>query len=276
MRDIDSEVQGLCSLQEGGMSGISSADLGEISRRHGLTLLQAEIRALELGIVPVKYLRNMQGFSLQEQLKLLRSRLAMVGLGGLGGVLLELLSRLGVGRIKAADGDVFAEHNLNRQLLCSTDNLGRSKAEAAQARCRQVNPAVELETVPGFLQEEDYPEFLQGQDLVLDALGGLQVRRILQNQAGNAGLVLVSGALAGEMGYVSTVSPGDPGLLPFLQGAAGAEEDLGCLPHAVFAVASAQCAEAAHILCGRKAQLRGGVALLDLEGFSGWEFLRLE
>jgi molybdopterin/thiamine biosynthesis adenylyltransferase len=271
----------LASAQEEGgsapsVSGISSADLEEISCKYNLPLLDLEIRALELGIVPVRYLRNLQGFSLQEQLRLLRSSLVLVGLGGLGGVLLELLSRLGVGRIKAADGDFFAEHNLNRQLLCNMSSLGESKAEAASSRCELVNPAVQLDVVPYYLQSDDYQELLQDQDLVLDALGGLEVRRILHDQASRAGLPLVSAALAGEMGYVSTIFPGDPGPLPFWQGATGAEESLGCLAHAVFAVASAQCAEAAHILCGREPRLRGSMALLDLSDFSGLEIMRLD
>ncbi|MFO8033161.1 MAG: ThiF family adenylyltransferase [Desulfohalobiaceae bacterium] len=280
MYGIDASLKSLARPQEEGPDcpglGISAADLEDISCKQGLSLLDLEIRALELEIVPVKYFRNLQGFTVQEQLRLLRSSLALVGLGGLGGVLLELLSRLGVGKIKAADGDIFAEHNLNRQLLCTMSSLGESKAGAASSRCRQVNPAVQLEIVPDFLQPEDYPDFLQGQDLVLDALGGLQVRQILQEQACKAGLAVVSAALAGEMGYVSTVFPGDPGPLAFWQGAAGAEEALGCLPHAVFAVASTQCAEAVHMLCGRESRLRGSMALLDLGDFSGVEILRLD
>ncbi|MFW6178396.1 MAG: HesA/MoeB/ThiF family protein [Desulfohalobiaceae bacterium] len=277
MRGIDTELKTMARSQGSAAPPvIGSEELEGLCSKGELSLLQLEIRALELGIVPGKYLRNLQGFTIYEQLRLLRSNLALVGLGGLGGVLLELLSRLGVGRIKAADGDIFVEHNINRQLLCTVSSLGESKAEAAKTRCSQVNPAVELEICTEFLQDEDYPAFIQGKDLVLDALGGLQVRRILHDQAHKAGLAVVSAALAGEMGYVSTVFPGDPGPLSFWQGTVGAEETLGCLPHAVFAIASMQCAEAAHILCGREPKLRRSMALLDLADFTGAEILRLD
>ena len=64
--------------------------------------------------------------------------MAVIGCGGLGGYAIEMLARAGVGHIRVCDGDVFDETNLNRQLLCTEDVLGKSKAEAAADRIKSV------------------------------------------------------------------------------------------------------------------------------------------
>ena len=81
-----------------------------------------------------RYIRNLGALTEQECAQLRTKTVFVAGCGGLGGYLIEMLLRLGVGAIRAADGDVFEASNLNRQLLSSTRNLGRSKAEAAQDR----------------------------------------------------------------------------------------------------------------------------------------------
>ena len=96
-----------------------------------------ERTALELGICPERYLRNLDAYSLAEQLRLLKSHAALVGLGGLGGYVLELLARAGVGSIRAADGDEFVPSNLNRQLYATRRTLCGYKAAAAAARMKR-------------------------------------------------------------------------------------------------------------------------------------------
>ena len=78
------------------------------------------------------------------QARLLSSTAAVVGAGGLGGLIIELLARFGVGRLILIDGDTFTEDNLNRQLLCREGDLGRKKIERAVERVREVNSAVEV------------------------------------------------------------------------------------------------------------------------------------
>ena len=102
-----------------------------------------------------RYIRNL-GALTEEECALLRTKTVFVaGCGGLGGYLIEMLLRLGVGAIRAADGDAFEASNLNRQLLSSPQALGHSKAEAAAARAAQVNPEVRFEAIPAFVTEEN-------------------------------------------------------------------------------------------------------------------------
>jgi molybdopterin/thiamine biosynthesis adenylyltransferase len=91
----------------------------------GISLREIEERALTLGILPMRYKRNRNSFSIKDQHRLLRSRVAVIGCGGLGGFVIEELCRLGVGAIQAWDYDDFAEHNLNRQVLLTIDLIGQ-------------------------------------------------------------------------------------------------------------------------------------------------------
>ena len=81
---------------------LSPLDEHDVAMQSGLTLLNVERLALDMGILPERYRRNMNTISPAEQSQLLNSCIAMVGLGGLGGYVLENLARIGVGRIRAA------------------------------------------------------------------------------------------------------------------------------------------------------------------------------
>ena len=245
-----------------------------LAKEFDISLRDLEILALEEQLLPLPYVRNVHGMSLAEQLALRKSEAALVGLGGLGGFVLELLVRAGIGAVSAADGDVFEEHNLNRQLLSLEDGLGKPKAHAAAERAAQLNSAVEVTAQAEMLDAEGFYRLLQSKDLAVDALGGLEIRRRLHEAAARAEVPLVTGAVGGEVGYVCTVFPGEEGPLSLWAGELGAEERLGCTPHAVSAVAAMQCAEAMHIASGRKPQLRGRLGVLDLQDMS-WEIFDL-
>ena len=74
-----------------------------------------------------------------EQNRLKRTKVAIVGLGGLGGYVAEQLVRLGIGELVLVDGDVFNESNLNRQLFSTEAAIGHSKAEVANARLKAID-----------------------------------------------------------------------------------------------------------------------------------------
>ena len=110
----------------------------EAAHRFGVSLRDVEDAALRAGILPLRYLRNRNTIGIGQQLRLLRSRVAVIGCGGLGGHVIEALARLGVGSITAVDPDVFEESNLNRQVFSSINVLGRNKAEVAAERVAEI------------------------------------------------------------------------------------------------------------------------------------------
>lgn len=239
------------------------------TRPRSKAVAHVELAALELGIIPERYLRNSSTYGIDEQIRLLKSRVAMLGLGGLGGHVLEILARAGVGGICAADGDEFQPSNLNRQLLCTQRSINGYKAAAAAARVQLVNPAVDFEPVAADLDEELMERFLVGADLAVDALGGLKDRPALLHQAAKAGIPLVTAAVAGQAGYVATVLPGATGPADlFGAGGDAAENALGTPAPAVVAAAALMTAEALNILCGRGPRLAGAMLVFDLEAMS--------
>jgi molybdopterin/thiamine biosynthesis adenylyltransferase len=114
--------------------------LGRLADEAGLAGRLVEIAALRQHIIPDRYLRNMKTLSEADQIRLLESTVCIVGMGGLGGLVTETLARMGVGRFRLVDGDVFEAHNLNRQLFSGVDLIGMSKVEAAVARRENDQP----------------------------------------------------------------------------------------------------------------------------------------
>ncbi|MBR1456787.1 MAG: HesA/MoeB/ThiF family protein [Oscillospiraceae bacterium] len=156
-----------------------------------------------------RYIRNL-GALTEQECALLRTKTVFVaGCGGLGGYLIEMLLRLGIGTIRAADGDAFEASNLNRQLLSSPSSLGRSKVEAAAMRAALVNPDVRFVPIPAFVTEENAAELIRDCSVVLDALDNIHARRILARACAQARIPLVHGAICGWSAQAAVVMPGD-------------------------------------------------------------------
>ncbi|MEA3340981.1 MAG: HesA/MoeB/ThiF family protein, partial [Chloroflexota bacterium] len=190
----------------------------------------------------------------------------------------ETLARMGVGRLILIDGDVFEEHNLNRQLLSGEAKLGASKVEAAQRRVAEINGAVDVTAHALMLDRENLPHLLAGADVVVDALDRLPTRLILQDGAQALGIPMVHGSIAGFLGQVMTIFPGDSGLRGLYGGQElpeqGLEAQLGTPAATPMAVAAWEAQEVVKIIIGRGELLRNRLLLLDMES-GAIETLRL-
>ena len=181
----------------------------DAARLFGLTLNETEEAILKQALLPSRYQRNRQTISTGGQLELFLSSVAVIGCGGLGGYIIEELSRLGVGRIVAIDPDVFEEHNLNRQLLSTLSTLGLPKVEAAAERVAQINPAVKLTPIQKAYAPDNGHELLGNVTVVVDALDSIPVRLELAETCNTLGIPLVHGAIGGWYGHVATQFPGE-------------------------------------------------------------------
>lgn len=241
--------------------------LNEAAAGYGLSRRQAEIAVLELGVLPLRYLRNAGTIGLDGQLALLRSCVAVIGLGGLGGYVVEGLARMGVGRLVLVDGDVFTEHNLNRQILSSESSLGRLKTEVAAERVQQINPAIETAVYPHYATQENLVDMLKGVEVVVDALDRLPTRLMLQTAASEVGIPMVHGAIAGWVGQVMTILPGDSGLQTLYGGdpvpEQGAEVEQGCPPASPMLIAAFQVHETIKVLLNQGELIRNRVLFID-------------
>jgi hypothetical protein len=106
-----------------------------------------EITCLEHGVVPARYLRNIGTIGIEGQIKLLRSTVAVCGVGGLGGTMIELLARQGIGHLIIIDKGRFVENNLNRQIIATEGDLRKSKVRAAAGRVKKINSAVRVTAI---------------------------------------------------------------------------------------------------------------------------------
>ena len=250
---------------------VALAAIRAAARRFALAHSEVETFLLENGLFPLRYQRQRRLFRAEGQLRLLESRVGLVGCGGLGGAICELLVRVGVGTIIAIDPDCFDETNLNRQLLCRLDNLGRSKAAAAKEHAARLNSAVEVIPLAAPFQDPSVKKHLAGCDLVFDGLDSVPARFELADLCAKLGCYLVHGAVSGWCGQVALVAPGS-GRLKELYPAAGELPEAGLEP--VNLAPTVNAIAAFQVACGLRFLLDGSEtgdaaaagAFLDLSG----------
>ena len=243
----------------------------QAAAQFGLSLAEVEDVILQAELLPARYQRNQQMISTSQQLQLFRSKVAVIGAGGLGGYILEQLARLGVGQIISIDDDVFEENNLNRQLLSSPANLGCVKVAVAAERIKEINPAVTLTPVQKLFSLTSGPALLEGVDCVVDAVDNVTARLELAEVSCSLQIPLVLGAIAGWYGHVATILPGDNSLQTIYrhwQGGKGVEQQLGNPSFTPAVAASFQVGEVCKVLLGQGRLLRNrqlAFNLLDME-----------
>jgi molybdopterin/thiamine biosynthesis adenylyltransferase len=146
------------------------------------------------------FARNLGLISRDEQRRLRDARVAIAGMGGVGGVHLATLARLGVGRFTIADPDKFEIANFNRQYGAQLRNIGRGKAEVMAEEARQINPELDLRVIEGPISRDNVDEFLDGASVLLDAIDffAFDARRFLFREARRRGLWAIT---AGPVGF---------------------------------------------------------------------------
>ena len=193
-------------------SVISLKSVTKIAQDGGIPTKEIEVAALEQGIVPQRYLRNIGTIGFKGQIKLLRSVVAVVGTGGLGGGIIELLARQGVGSIIIIDGERFTETDLNRQLMATEKDLGKYKVVAAARRVREINSAVTVTSYKKRITRENARRLIKEAQVVVDAMDNLPSRFITEEACRDLGIPFVHGTIAGFSGQLITIFPEDRGL----------------------------------------------------------------
>ncbi|MFO7812138.1 MAG: HesA/MoeB/ThiF family protein [Pelovirga sp.] len=228
---------------------------------------EADALIMTAGFLPARYQRNRQMISTEQQLKLLKSQVAVVGCGGLGGYVIEELARLGVGRLRVIDPDVFEEHNLNRQLLSTIDNVGTSKAVAALKRVQDINPAVSVDPRQVKVGSDNGIELLTGMDVVVDAIDSISGRLELAQLCSQLDIPLVHGSIGGWFGQAGCIKPGQSTmqkLYPNPTADRGIESTFGTPSFTPAVVGSMQAAEVCKILLAQGRLLDEGILTVDL------------
>jgi molybdopterin/thiamine biosynthesis adenylyltransferase len=239
--------------------------------KFGLSFVEMEEVILSMDLLPERYRKNRETISLQQQMRLFKSCVAVVGCGGLGGYIIEELARIGIGKLICIDPDVFEEHNLNRQLHATLSTLGGAKVAAVAQRIGEINPAVTIIPLQKAFSRETGIDLLNQAHVVIDALDSIPMRLVLADVCDVMNIPLIHGSIAGWYGQVTTQFPGDKTLQKIFGGYtldSGIEEKLGNPSFSPALVASIEVAEAIKVLLGEGTTLRGrllSINLLDME-----------
>lgn len=125
--------------------------------------------------------------------KLRNARVAVFGLGGVGGYVAEALARSGIGQMDLIDDDTINLTNLNRQVLALHSTIGMSKVEAAKKRIMDIDPTIQVRTFETFYLPESAAQFdFSSYDYVIDAIDTVTGKLELIAQAKNAGVPVIS------------------------------------------------------------------------------------
>lgn len=153
--------------------------------------------------------RNIGILTLEDQTRLRKAKIAVVGCGGVGGLHILNLVRLGIGRLHIADMDDFDAVNIQRQYGASIETFGKNKAEVLKEMALKINPHLEIREFSGGISEKNIDEFLDGVDILVDGIDffNIDMRRRLFLQAKENGMYAVT---AGPLGFGSAMLVFDP------------------------------------------------------------------
>lgn len=131
--------------------------------------------------------------------RLAEARVAVFGLGGVGGYVVEALVRSGIGALDLIDNDTVSESNLNRQIIATRGTIGQYKTDAAAARVAEINPDCRVRTWRTFYLPETQAQFdFAEYDYVVDAIDTVSGKLALAEQAQAAGVPVISAMGAGN------------------------------------------------------------------------------
>ena len=218
-----------------------------------------------------KYQRQIQlkGFGLGKQDKLSKSKVLIIGLGGLGIPVAQYLNAMGIGVLGLLDGDRIALHNLHRQVLYSEGEVGQLKADVAAKKLREQNSQTEIVVIPEFLTVENALDTIVNYDVVVDASDNFATRYLVNDSCVILNKPFVYGALHDFEGQVSVFNynngPTYRCLFPNMPGIneiPNCDENgvLGVLPGII---GNLQALEVVKMICGLGEVLSGKLLLYD-------------
>ena len=189
-----------------------------------------------------RYIKNFDSLNEFEQKIINQKTVLVIGIGGLGGFVLDSLARLGVKKIKLIDFDNFDITNLNRQLLSKENNINSSKVLEGKIYINSINSSIEVETFNYRFEECSFNTIFEDIDIVFDCCDNIITKFNIEEQCQIFNIPLIYGAVAGYFGQVSCILPNSPLLKKIYpkKNIKGVENKTGNLCFVVSVVASLQ------------------------------------
>ncbi|GAB3647313.1 molybdopterin-synthase adenylyltransferase MoeB [Echinicola sediminis] len=161
----------------------------------------------------IRYSRHhsLPGFGREKQEMLGKSKVLVIGAGGLGCPVLQYLTAAGIGTIGIVDGDTVELSNLQRQVLFGEADIGRPKAQVAMEKLQGQNPDIEIHCHEVFITAENALEIFKEYDVIVDGTDNFTSRYLINDAAVLTGKPVVFGSILGFEGQVSVFNWGDKG-----------------------------------------------------------------
>ncbi|MDY6985585.1 MAG: ThiF family adenylyltransferase [Candidatus Thermoplasmatota archaeon] len=154
--------------------------------------------------------RNYGIFTSEEQERIKKARVIIVGCGGVGGTVSIELCRSGVEHFMLVEPDVYSDTNMNRQISCYTDTLGKNKAEALKKDIARINGKCEIEVVDSTIPLEHLEQYLKGYDVLISSADDFAYSIVATRIAKRIGIPSVIGFPVGSLARIWTSTPGSP------------------------------------------------------------------
>lgn len=203
------------------------------------------------------------------QEKLLKSRVLVVGAGGLGSPVLYYLAAAGVGTLGMVDFDTVGVSNLQRQILHFTGDVGKKKVDSAEEKLKELNPDVSLIKYPFRLNANNIEEIVEDYDVIIDAVDNFPARYLINDCCYFKKKPVVEGAVIGFEGILTTIipdqspcyrcfypAPPEDGVMPTCS-------DSGILGAITGTIGSLQALEAVKVLTGAGETVSGRILTFD-------------
>ena len=202
------------------------------------------------------------------QKKLAGSKVAVVGLGGLGTISSLYLALAGVGFLRLIDQDTVEVDNLHRQVLYGPEDLSYPKVEVSERRLEKANPFVKVEPVSENVNSKNVEKLLEGMDCVVDGLDNMHTRYLVNRACAKLGVPYVFGAAVGVEGNLSVFAPPETPCLECVFPSLEDSELMSCDVRGVLGatagiIGTMQAMEAVKVLADVGSTLKGKLLICD-------------
>lgn len=214
------------------------------------------------------------------QMRLLDSRILILGVGGLGAPVAMYLAASGIGQLVLVDYDRVELSNLQRQIIHDTDSIGKPKVESAKARINKINPDITTTLIAHKLTGSELTQQVELADVVIDGTDNFESRFLINQICVDTKTPLVSGAVIRMEGQISTYVPGSNNCCYRCLYQDSEEEMETCSENGILApvagiIGSIQATEAIKVLLGMKGILLNRLLLLDASTME-WRTIKIK
>ncbi len=197
--------------------------------------------------------------------KLKETAVLVIGVGGLGCPVAEILTRCGIGKLYLIDKGIIDEPDLNRQILYTQKDIGKKKVEVATKRLKEISP--ETEIIPIFKEVSSDFEIPQKISVIAVCVDNFKTRYIIDDLAHKYNIPYVHTGVKELYGQITTIVPQETVRLKEIFPNVPQEEKIPVHPAAVISIASLQAAEVINLIL-KKPKLKNKLLLVDINDFS--------